>query len=584
ARRLRPLVACAACALGAAPAHAAPARAPGPAPPAAAAAAPDTFSLLTWIPGSSLKVEQLIGDHDWQDSLRTVRSRTVTRADVLGNGLGYSFVSGDSLLFLFGDTIGATNTYVPRWAPTLNPYRWLAADPIAVSRTTNPDSLVLLDFYKTPGDTTLTVTPVYPDGTPLPMGGDDIPCSGVDLDGKLAIVASVGTAVVDSTGGDYSQDSSVVVRFDPAAQTFTAGRTLSRNADGGHFVMTDEHLLPMQFASSPSDSELLVFGLGVYRHSDIYLSRIRRKDFFSGLNPVGQPATRYFAGLVNGQPVWSDSESASVPIVQDNPLLALGLGEVQQPWPNDDPTIGNFSVAWFPSLNLWLMTFDGGRQTGPPPSVRKQTAGVYFTYAKAPWGPWIAPRLVYNADRDGGAGTIIHEYDRKSGTGSGPAGPTIGSQAFNNPDTTNGGVFAPQLIEPFVCIRGDTLRVDYVISTWNPYTVVRMRSKFLITPGQTLAAPPPPVADFALAVRPDPFLGEADVSLVAPHAGPVELEVFDLAGRRVRALHRGPLAAGEHEFTWDGRSDAGAAVRPGVYLVRLRAAGGAWSRRVVRLR
>jgi hypothetical protein len=69
---------------------------------------PATFDGLTWIAGSSNKVEQIIGDHDWADTTRATVSRTVTNADVLGNGLGYSFVSGDSVIFLFGDTIGAS--------------------------------------------------------------------------------------------------------------------------------------------------------------------------------------------------------------------------------------------------------------------------------------------------------------------------------------------------------------------------------------------------------------------------------------------------------------------------------------------
>ena len=52
-------------------------------------------------------------------------------------------------------------------------------------------------------------------------------------------------------------------------------------------------------------------------------------------------------------------------------------------------------------------------------------------------------------------------------------------------------------------------------------------------------------------------------------AGPVRVEVFDAAGRRVRTLHAGELAAGSHEFVWDGKSEQGSAVASGVYLARL---------------
>ena len=51
--------------------------------------------------------------------------------------------------------------------------------------------------------------------------------------------------------------------------------------------------------------------------------------------------------------------------------------------------------------------------------------------------------------------------------------------------------------------------------------------------------------------------------------GQVSLAVFDPAGRRLRKLHDGPLAAGQHAVTWDGRDDAGRTLPAGVYLCRL---------------
>lgn len=43
-----------------------------------------------------------------------------------------------------------------------------------------------------------------------------------------------------------------------------------------------------------------------------------------------------------------------------------------------------------------------------------------------------------------------------------------------------GGPFAPHLIERFTRVEGDTLKVYYTMSTWNPYTVLLMRSEFTI--------------------------------------------------------------------------------------------------------
>ncbi len=551
--------------------------------PKGGAPAPDStvgFNELVWIPGSSHKVEQLIGDHDWADTLLATTSRTVTRFDVLGNDVGMSFVSGDSVIILFGDTIGASSQYYPTWSDFLNPYKWNAHDPLASFRVVQPDSGLLLNFYTGNADSTLLVIPVYPGGAQLAMGIDDVPNAGIDLNGSLYLICKTGA--YDSAGVHVNaSDSSVVVQFDPVQKTFTAGRTLSSLLLGGHFLTTALHELPMQFASSNTDSEVVIFGVGNYRASDVYLSKIRKHFFASGVNLSGNPATKYFTGLVNGQPAWSDTESLAVPVVEDNPLVDIGVGVPQNPWPNDDPTIGNLSVAWCPAAGLWLMTYDGGRQS---PAYNKQTDGVYFTYAPAPWGPWATPQLVFNATRDGGYGTFMHHFDAGTDTEIGPVGPTIGSQISNDPDSTNGAIYAPGLIEPLARVVGDTLLIDYTMSTWNPYTIVRMRSSFAIMPGRTLGAGAPPATPTPrLLLEPNPFSARTRVSFSLPRAGTVEVGVYDLEGRRVRLLGRGPLAAGAHELSWDGGSDAGARARPGVYFVRVRTADATLVRRVVRL-
>jgi flagellar hook assembly protein FlgD len=65
----------------------------------------------------------------------------------------------------------------------------------------------------------------------------------------------------------------------------------------------------------------------------------------------------------------------------------------------------------------------------------------------------------------------------------------------------------------------------------------------------------------------------------------VDLEIFDLRGRRVRTLSRqAPFAAGEHRVTWDGRDDSGRAAGSGVYLARARARDGEARTRFVLVR
>ena len=82
--------------------------------------------------------------------------------------------------------------------------------------------------------------------------------------------------------------------------------------------------------------------------------------------------------------------------------------------------------------------------------------------------------------------------------------------------------------------------------------------------------PSGPVLDLlALSVSPNPFAGEAAVSFRLASAGPVDLSVFDAAGRRIRRLASGELPAGAHQLRWDGRDDGGNVLPRSMYFVRL---------------
>lgn len=76
---------------------------------------------------------------------------------------------------------------------------------------------------------------------------------------------------------------------------------------------------------------------------------------------------------------------------------------------------------------------------------------------------------------------------------------------------------------------------------------------------------------------------QATVRFELPHdalGARYELAVFDLLGRRVRALAEAPAGTMRREVAWDLRSDAGAAVPGGVYFVRLRFGERALTRRI----
>jgi hypothetical protein len=82
-------------------------------------------------------------------------------------------------------------------------------------------------------------------------------------------------------------------------------------------------------------------------------------------------------------------------------------------------------------------------------------------------------------------------------------------------------------------------------------------------------APPSARVLAGLTNAPNPFNPRTVVRLTLRAPATVSLDVFDLAGRRVRALvHEEALAAGPHAWTWDGLDAAGAAVASGTYVAR----------------
>jgi len=76
----------------------------------------------------------------------------------------------------------------------------------------------------------------------------------------------------------------------------------------------------------------------------------------------------------------------------------------------------------------------------------------------------------------------------------------------------------------------------------------------------------------------DPPLG---IVFTHPTGGEASLAVYNVAGLRVRALHRSLVMPGIHRMAWDGRDDRGETVQPGLYLVVLERSGRRDIRRVV---
>lgn len=100
-------------------------------------------------------------------------------------------------------------------------------------------------------------------------------------------------------------------------------------------------------------------------------------------------------------------------------------------------------------------------------------------------------------------------------------------------------------------------------------------------PSFTAVGPEHVVGVSLSAAMPNPSSGRTTLRLALEAPARVRARLCDVAGRTVRVLADGPLAAGSHTIQWDGRDQNGSAVAPGVYFCRVVAGPAAFTRTVV---
>ena len=90
---------------------------------------------------------------------------------------------------------------------------------------------------------------------------------------------------------------------------------------------------------------------------------------------------------------------------------------------------------------------------------------------------------------------------------------------------------------------------------------------------------------FALGANyPNPFNPATTIPLAVPvGAKNVTLTIYNILGQPMRQLWTGPLPAGEHRLTWDGRDAQGRPVSAGVYVYRLQVDEQTRTRKMVKL-
>jgi hypothetical protein len=87
-----------------------------------------------------------------------------------------------------------------------------------------------------------------------------------------------------------------------------------------------------------------------------------------------------------------------------------------------------------------------------------------------------------------------------------------------------------------------------------------------------------------ISAAPNPFATSTQVVYELYETSPVELSVYDVAGRRVATLVRGSQTPGRYVVSWEGMDAAGKPVVSGVYFVQLESHGRVSTQKVLLLK
>jgi len=352
-------------------------------------------------------------------------NQTRARFGVAGTDLGAPFEHQGRLYVLFGDTIGR------RPEP--------GVDSFAFSDDRNPEDCLALEFVtERPG----LFLPLRVPG--ISQGAYEVPTGGLS-NGQVMYVFFK-TDAVDGRPASRS----VLAASADGGRTFRVVYDVSRSK----FLTTQPVSVDNAEVPGLPESEgagVLLWGMGEYRASDPYLGYVplaRIED---------RSAWRFFAGLDagSGVPRWSTEEADAAPLFSQ-PCLGEGAG------------------YWSPHLGKWLMVYDCS------PSGHGQPKGVNVRAADAPWGPWSGAEVLFDPRRDEGYCRFIHvswQVERCDSLGP------------ENRRNDWGGLYAPYLIPRFTAGDDAAITIYYLLSTWNPYQVVLMRSRLERAPSRQVEAP-----------------------------------------------------------------------------------------------
>jgi len=442
-----------------------------------------TLSLV----GSSTTVCQLIGETIWDTGTpggTPTAAKTLSNFGLAGVDLGFPVDSSPGpLYFLFGDGSLASGLpdHPPNSLPTEPPDDALGH----TSRTTPPDSATCLDLQ------IATSAPnkfAHPKVTPrIQQGSFNVPTGGVFFDNTFyaffwtdhcltpsALTPNRRTPLRRPTPGaclETPQNSSIgrsvlaqATALNPLDFTWQpppAG-LLFTNMPSGFVYASAANPPPGVTPPNPLASAIPVFGVPRYRASIPYLALAPRATF-------ADPHTwLFFAGYEFGVPVWITRPTWESRHNAAGEWMPPSGAEIFAAEPADERCVGEHSVTWNAPLRSWLLLY-----TCVPWVVEAR-------FAPEPWGPWSTPIILLSAVQDPGLNCTLIQRVGLTGCPGLALGQTL------PPGSTvpwPGAFYAPfvmsrytQDVTPPGPGQPKRARIYWLLSTWNPYTIVVMQS------------------------------------------------------------------------------------------------------------
>jgi hypothetical protein len=312
---------------------------------AVAAVNPTVPPDVTYIAGSTRKIEQLIGNTDFQWRTSTP-NRTQTRYGITGSDLGVPFAHNGLTYVLFGDTQGGVSG---------------DRDPIAFTADTDPEDGILLNFVT---NSLAVWRPITIPG--ISQGAFEVPMDGVSVSNRMYVYHTTDHSALVTMGR------SVVAVSTNDGRDFELLYTLSTT----HFINVSVNKVNLHdwpgFPQAEGEG-LVLFGSGSYRASDVRLA-------FQPANAIEDVSSlKYFTGLdTAGNPQWSASEFEAIALF-------------------DQACVGELSVGWNKFIRRWVMLYNC-----------ESPRGINYRTARQPWGPWSQPQVLFEPWNDLGYANFMH--------------------------------------------------------------------------------------------------------------------------------------------------------------------------------